>query len=240
MRTSNADVGICGCDRPCGDGACLGADCGASVPWWRRLRFVWQRWLPERVSRRCCAKASATRATARTTATSATTPTRTGIAAIAAAARAPIAPTSVAATKTATTTAIGAPAATGTAIVAASIQAADTAIPMAATAGIRTAAPEATAIAFDNGYADGYEAGRRDADRRRPFDPNGEGRYQSGNRGYDSRYGSRDWYRDEYRNGFRSGTRPATATSGAGKSSIVTGDGRPDPAPARSRRAPLM
>lgn len=60
-------------------------------------------------------------------------------------------------------------------------------------------------IAFDNGYADGYDAGRNDADHRRSFEPEREGRYRSGNRGYDSRYGSRDSYRNEYRNGFRSG-----------------------------------
>ena len=60
-------------------------------------------------------------------------------------------------------------------------------------------------IAFDNGYADGYEAGRRDADRRRSFDPDNDSRYRSANRGYESRYGGRDWYRDEYRSGFRSG-----------------------------------
>lgn len=60
-------------------------------------------------------------------------------------------------------------------------------------------------IAFNNGYADGYDAGRRDADRRRRFDPYNDGRYKSGNRGYESRYGGRDWYRDEYRSGFRSG-----------------------------------
>lgn len=60
-------------------------------------------------------------------------------------------------------------------------------------------------VAFDNGYSDGYDAGRRDADRRRSFDPYNDGRYKSANRGYDSNYGGRDWYRDEYRNGFRSG-----------------------------------
>jgi hypothetical protein len=58
---------------------------------------------------------------------------------------------------------------------------------------------------FETGYSDGYEAGLNDGRRNRAFDPTGEGRYRSANRGYDSRYGSRDAYRYEYRNGFRQG-----------------------------------
>jgi hypothetical protein len=60
-------------------------------------------------------------------------------------------------------------------------------------------------IAFNNGYADGLEAGRRDADRRRSFDPDSDSRYRAANRGYSSGYGTRDFFRDEYRTGFRSG-----------------------------------
>jgi hypothetical protein len=55
------------------------------------------------------------------------------------------------------------------------------------------------------GYNDGYDAGIRDAQGRRQFDPISEGRYRSGDHGYDRKYGSRDAYKLQYRDAFRSG-----------------------------------
>jgi hypothetical protein len=59
--------------------------------------------------------------------------------------------------------------------------------------------------AVTQGYNDGYEAGLDDGRDGRRFDPVGEGRYRSGDRGYDRDYGSRDYYRTNYRVGFRNG-----------------------------------
>jgi flagellar biosynthesis/type III secretory pathway protein FliH len=59
--------------------------------------------------------------------------------------------------------------------------------------------------AFRTGLTDGYDAGYQDAQRRHRFDPYGEGRYKSGTRGYDKRYGSKDLWRSRYRDGFRRG-----------------------------------
>jgi len=59
--------------------------------------------------------------------------------------------------------------------------------------------------AFQAGFTDGYEAGLNDGDARRRFDPVGEGRYRSGDRGYKSNYGSRDAYKLRYREAFRDG-----------------------------------
>lgn len=60
-------------------------------------------------------------------------------------------------------------------------------------------------IAAQQGYNDGYEAGFDDGRDRRRFDPIGESRYRSGDRGYKSSYGSRDLYKANYRDAFRSG-----------------------------------
>ena len=60
-------------------------------------------------------------------------------------------------------------------------------------------------VASQSGYNDGYDAGLRDAQGRRKFDPISEGRYRSGDHGYDGDYGSRDAYKVRYRDGFRSG-----------------------------------
>ncbi len=62
-----------------------------------------------------------------------------------------------------------------------------------------------TDFAFRTGFTDGYEAGLRDARRRDRFDPIGEGRYRSGDHGYNRNYGSRDFYRLRYREAFREG-----------------------------------
>ena len=63
-----------------------------------------------------------------------------------------------------------------------------------------------TDLAFRNGFTDGYDEGLKDAQRRDRFDPTDEGRYRSGDHGYNNRYGySRDAYRLRYREGFREG-----------------------------------
>lgn len=58
---------------------------------------------------------------------------------------------------------------------------------------------------FRNGLNDGYEAGLNDARNRRQYDPVGERRYRSADRGYERRYGSKDAYKYAYRDGFREG-----------------------------------
>jgi len=60
-------------------------------------------------------------------------------------------------------------------------------------------------VAFDNGYADGYDKGLDDARDRRNFDPTRHKWYRAGDRHYDSRYGSRAQYENVYRGGFRNG-----------------------------------
>jgi hypothetical protein len=59
--------------------------------------------------------------------------------------------------------------------------------------------------ASENGYRDGFEAGRNDARDGDRFDPVRAKRYREGDHDYDSRYGSRDAYKQEYRNAFRQG-----------------------------------
>ena len=60
-------------------------------------------------------------------------------------------------------------------------------------------------LAAQNGYNDGYEAGLRDGQGRRQFDPISEGRYRSADRGYEKSYGSKDTYKINYRDSFRVG-----------------------------------
>jgi len=60
-------------------------------------------------------------------------------------------------------------------------------------------------LAAQFGYNDGYEAGLRDGQKRRSFDPISEGRYRSGDHGYERSYGSRDVYKANYRDTFRMG-----------------------------------
>ncbi len=62
-----------------------------------------------------------------------------------------------------------------------------------------------TDLAFRTGFTDGYEAGLRDGRDRDRFDPIGEGRYRSGDHGYNRNYGSRDFYRVRFREGFLEG-----------------------------------
>lgn len=60
-------------------------------------------------------------------------------------------------------------------------------------------------VAAQQGYSDGYEAGLNDGRGRRQFDPIGERRYRSADRGYNRSYGDKDRYKANYRVGFRSG-----------------------------------
>jgi hypothetical protein len=60
-------------------------------------------------------------------------------------------------------------------------------------------------LALDYGFADGFSAGVEDARRQRDYDPFGEGRYRSADRGYERWYGLREAYRVNYRNAFRRG-----------------------------------
>jgi hypothetical protein len=60
-------------------------------------------------------------------------------------------------------------------------------------------------VAFDNGFADGYEKGFEDWRDRDRYDPLRHRRYRSADRGYDRRYGSKGQYQNAYRDGFRVG-----------------------------------
>lgn len=60
-------------------------------------------------------------------------------------------------------------------------------------------------VAEQQGYSDGYEAGLDDGRDGRRFDPVGERRYRSADRGYNNSYGPRDFYKSTYRNGFLGG-----------------------------------
>ena len=60
-------------------------------------------------------------------------------------------------------------------------------------------------VATENGYRDGFEAGRNDGRDRDNYDPRGAKRYREGDHDYDSRYGSRDQYKQEYRAAFQQG-----------------------------------
>jgi hypothetical protein len=62
-----------------------------------------------------------------------------------------------------------------------------------------------TSPAAENGYRDGLEAGRNDARRRGPFNPERSSRYRSADHNYNRRYGSKDDYRREYRVAFQRG-----------------------------------
>jgi hypothetical protein len=58
---------------------------------------------------------------------------------------------------------------------------------------------------FNNGYEDGVEKGREDADDRDSYDPVRHSRYRSADHGYDKRYGTKDDYKLIYRDGFEAG-----------------------------------
>ncbi len=60
-------------------------------------------------------------------------------------------------------------------------------------------------VPFGNGFDDGYEKGREDAEDRDRYDPTRHSRYRSADHEYNSRSGSKDQYRVIYRDGFRAG-----------------------------------
>jgi hypothetical protein len=60
-------------------------------------------------------------------------------------------------------------------------------------------------VPYDNGYRDGLEKGREDAQDRDAYDPVRHSWYRSGDRGYNSRYGTKDAYKLTYRDGFEAG-----------------------------------
>jgi hypothetical protein len=55
------------------------------------------------------------------------------------------------------------------------------------------------------GFNDGYEAGLKDAQKNRQFDPVSEGRYRDGDHGYDRNDGPKEIYKLRYRDAFKSG-----------------------------------
>jgi hypothetical protein len=59
--------------------------------------------------------------------------------------------------------------------------------------------------AYQTGLNDGYEAGVDDARDRRRYDPIGERRYRSADRGYEREYGPREAYKIQYREAFKTG-----------------------------------
>jgi flagellar biosynthesis/type III secretory pathway protein FliH len=60
-------------------------------------------------------------------------------------------------------------------------------------------------IAHQTGLNDGYEAGLDDGRDNRRFDPIGEGRYRSADRGYERHFGPREIYKNAYREAFKDG-----------------------------------
>jgi|RhiMethySRZTD1v2_1073278.scaffolds.fasta_scaffold06407_4 hypothetical protein len=60
-------------------------------------------------------------------------------------------------------------------------------------------------VPYDNGYRDGLEKGREDANDRDSYDPVRHSWYRNGDRGYNSRYGTKDAYKLTYRDGFEAG-----------------------------------
>jgi hypothetical protein len=60
-------------------------------------------------------------------------------------------------------------------------------------------------VPFRNGFDDGYEKGREDAQDRDRYDPTRHSRYRSADHEYNRQYGTKEQYRVVYRDGFRSG-----------------------------------
>ena len=81
--------------------------------------------------------------------------------------------------------------------------------------------------AYQTGFTDGYEAGLDDGRDRRRFDPVGEGRYRSGDRGYNSNYGTRDAYKLRYREAFREGYEDGYGDGQRYDNRTTRSDGRP-------------
>ena len=64
---------------------------------------------------------------------------------------------------------------------------------------------ETTRIAYDSGYSDGFESGKRDRGEKRPFDFANQPAYQNAQRGFDEQVHDRDVYTGAYRRGFEDG-----------------------------------
>jgi len=64
-----------------------------------------------------------------------------------------------------------------------------------------------SSLAAQNGYRDGLDEGRNDANSRRAYDPVRTKRYRDGDHDYNNRYGSKDEYKREYRAAFEQGYR---------------------------------
>ena len=62
-------------------------------------------------------------------------------------------------------------------------------------------------VAAQNGYRDGFEAGRNDGRDRDNYDPRGAKRYREGDHDYNGRYGDRELYKRDYRAAFEQGYR---------------------------------
>jgi hypothetical protein len=62
-----------------------------------------------------------------------------------------------------------------------------------------------TQYAIDQGYRDGFDQGKMDYLRSTRKDVTKDGRYRSGMRGYQKRYGAEGPYQNYYREGFRRG-----------------------------------
>jgi flagellar biosynthesis/type III secretory pathway protein FliH len=60
-------------------------------------------------------------------------------------------------------------------------------------------------LAFNNGYADGYDKGRDDGSDRRVYDPLRHKRFRQADHKYERRFGPKAAYQNAYRNGFRAG-----------------------------------
>ena len=60
-------------------------------------------------------------------------------------------------------------------------------------------------LAFNTGYADGYDEGLNDGRKRHRNDPLAESRYRNGDHGYQRNYGTIENYKLNYRQGFSNG-----------------------------------
>jgi hypothetical protein len=60
-------------------------------------------------------------------------------------------------------------------------------------------------VAYDIGYRDGLDDGRKDLDHHKEFDPDNHGSYRDADHGYRDSYGDKGAYRREYRTGFSRG-----------------------------------
>ena len=62
-------------------------------------------------------------------------------------------------------------------------------------------------IAYDNGFREGLDEGRKAARKRDAFEPRREKDYRKATKGYRRAYGDKDRYRDAFRAGFLDGYR---------------------------------